>query len=94
MSSSTKIDDNKKNILILGKAPAQGWEQTLSAEKMYSINFTEDNKTFYYNGACIMIEQIILYFLMVQKFINSKQKTLRFNKCIMLRKYFKTLVSR
>ena len=40
MSSSTKIDNRKKDILILGKGPAQELEDTLSAEKMYSINFT------------------------------------------------------
>ena len=34
----------KKDILILGKGPAWGLEHTLSAEKMYSINFTEKNK--------------------------------------------------
>ena len=47
MSSSTKIDNRKKDILILGKGPTQGLEHTLSAEKMYSINFTEHNKTFF-----------------------------------------------
>ena len=46
MSSSTKIDHKKKDILILGKSPTQGLEHTLSAEKMYSINFTGKNKTF------------------------------------------------
>ena len=55
MSSSRKIDNRKKDILILGKTPTQGLEHTLSAEKMYSINFTEHNKKFclslYYNGA-------------------------------------------
>ena len=55
MSSSTKIDNRKKDILILGKGPTQGLEHTLSAEKMYSINFTEHNKKFclslHYNGA-------------------------------------------
>ena len=55
MSSSTKIDNRKKYILILGKTPTQGLEHTLSAEKMYSINFTEHNKKFclslHYNGA-------------------------------------------
>ena len=44
-----------KNILILGKGPTQELEHTLSAEKMYSINFTENNKKFclslHYNGA-------------------------------------------
>ena len=41
MSSSTKIDNRKKDILILGKGPTQGLEHTLehtlSAEKMYLI---------------------------------------------------------
>ena len=41
MSSSTKIDNRKIDILILGKVPKQGLEHTLSAEKMYSINFTK-----------------------------------------------------
>ena len=40
MSSSVKIDNKKKEILILGKAATQGLEYTLTAEKMYSINFT------------------------------------------------------
>ena len=55
MSSSTKIDNRKKGILILGKGPTQGLENKLSAEKMYSINFTENSKKFclslHYNGA-------------------------------------------
>ena len=45
----------KKNILVFGKGPTQGLEHTLTAEKMYSINFTEKNKKFclslHYNGA-------------------------------------------
>ena len=44
MSSSTKIDNRKKDILILGKGPTQGLEHTLSAQKIYSINFTEKDK--------------------------------------------------
>ena len=54
-SSSTEIDNRKKYILIIGKGLTQGLEHTLSAAKMYSINFTENNKTFclslHYNGA-------------------------------------------
>ena len=45
----------KKDILILGKDTTQGLKHALSAEKMYSINFTENNKKFclslHYNGA-------------------------------------------
>ena len=44
MSSSTKIDNSKKDILILGKGPTQELGHTLSREKMYSINFTEKKK--------------------------------------------------
>ena len=44
MSSSTEINNTKKYILILGKGPTQGLEDTLSTEKMYSINFTKHNK--------------------------------------------------
>ena len=35
MSSLTKIDNRKKDILILGKGPMKGLEHTLSAEKFY-----------------------------------------------------------
>ena len=33
----------KKDILVLGRGPTQGLESTLTAEKMYSIDFTEKN---------------------------------------------------
>ena len=46
MSSSAHIDNKKKNILVLGIGPTQGLEHTLTAEKMYSINFTVTNKIF------------------------------------------------
>ena len=46
MSSSVHIDNKKKDILILGKGPTQGLEHTLTAEKMYSINFTVTRKEF------------------------------------------------
>ena len=46
MSSLTKIEYRKKDILILGKGPTLGLEHRMSAEKMYSINFTEQNKKF------------------------------------------------
>ena len=54
MSSSSKIGNRKKDILILGKGPTQGLEHTLSAEKLYSIYFTKKNTEFFlslhYNG--------------------------------------------
>ena len=55
MSSSPHNDNKKKDILILRKAPTQGLEHTLTAETLYSINFTENNKKFclslHYNEA-------------------------------------------
>ena len=55
MSFSAHIDNKKKDILVLGIGPTQGLEHTLTAEKMYSINFTVTNKKFclslHYNGA-------------------------------------------
>ena len=37
MSSSTKIDNRKKYILISGKGPTQGLEHTLTAEKIHKL---------------------------------------------------------
>ena len=55
MSSSSHIDNKKKDISVLGKGTTQGLEHTLTAEKMYSINFTITKKKFslslHYNGA-------------------------------------------
>ena len=55
MSSSAQIDNKEKDILVLGKGPSRGLEHTLTAEKMYPINFTVTTKKFclslYYNGA-------------------------------------------
>ena len=53
MSFSAHTDNKKKDILVLGKT--QGLEHTLTAEKMYSINFTVTKKKFclslHYNRA-------------------------------------------
>ena len=54
MSTSIDVDNKKKDILVLGRGPTQGLESTLTAEKMYSINFTVTKKKFclslHYNG--------------------------------------------
>ena len=44
MSTSIHVDNKKKDILVLGRGPTQGLESTLTAEKMYSINFTVTKK--------------------------------------------------
>ena len=47
MNSSIHIDHKKKYILILGLDPTQGLgEDSLTAEKMFSINFTVTKKKF------------------------------------------------
>ena len=46
ISSSAHADNKKKDILVLGTDPTQGLEQTLTVEKMYSINFTVTNIKF------------------------------------------------
>ena len=55
MSSSAHIDNKKIDILFLGIGRTQGLEHTLTAEKLYSINFTVTRKKFclslHYNGA-------------------------------------------
>ena len=55
MTSSAHVGNKKKNILILDKGPTQGLDDTiLTAEKEYTINFTERHKQFclslHYNG--------------------------------------------
>ena len=46
VSFSTHIDNKKKDILVLGQGPTQRLEHTLTAEKMYLINFTVKKKIF------------------------------------------------
>ena len=58
--------DNKKN------GPTQALEHTMIAEKMYSINFTENNKKF-----CIITGEIVVYLLMIQKLLNLELKILK-----------------
>ena len=54
MSTSTHIDNKKKDILVLRRGPTQGLESTLTAKKMYLINFAVMKKKFclslHYNG--------------------------------------------
>ena len=47
MSSSFRIDNEDKDILILGEEPIQGLDDTtLTAEAKYPIIFTKPNKRF------------------------------------------------
>ena len=65
MSLNVNINNKKKDILILGKGPTQGLDNTtLAAEKEYSINCTEQQKK-------------LIYLLMENKSVNRKQNILR-----------------
>ena len=61
MSSSPHIDNQKKDILILGKGSKQGLKHTFAAEKLHSINFTKKITKFclslHYPGAnsCLFV---------------------------------------
>ena len=87
------IDNNKKDILVLGKGPTQRLEHTLTAEEMYSINFTVTKKKFslrlHYNGAnsYLFVNGTEIY-----KF-KAKDSDI-VPKFIMSRKHFKRLVHR
>ena len=56
MSSSVHLDNKGKDILILGKGPTRGLDETtLTAEAQYSINLSRSNRKFclnlHYNGS-------------------------------------------
>ena len=46
MSFTSHIDNNKKRHINIRNSPTQGLENTLTEEKMYSINFTNTNDLF------------------------------------------------
>ena len=67
MGSSAHVDNKKKDTLVLGKGPTQGLEHPLTAEKMYSINFTVTKEKFclclHCNGAnrCLFVNGTEIY---------------------------------
>ena len=84
MSSSVHADNKGKDILILGKGPTQGLgEHSLTAEKMYSINFAKINTEFYfclyYNGAnsCLFV-----YGTEIRRFTAKDSEILPNNLCL------------
>ena len=86
MNSSINVDNKGKDILILGIGLTQGLgEHSLTAEKMYSINFSRGAKNFclslHYNGANSYL------FLNGTEIIKFKAKD-SCSKSIMFRKYF------
>ena len=94
MSSSTKIDNTKKDIFILDKGPTQRLEHSLSAEKIYSIDFAKHIEKFYLNlqynwaNTYLFVNGIEIY-----KF-KAKDSKIVFWKSSMSKKHLKRLDSR
>ena len=70
MSHATHVHNKKKGILILGEGPTPGLDGTkLTSEKMYSVKFTENKKTFclsfHYDGTN---SYLFVYGTKLQKF--------------------------
>ena len=66
--SSVHIDNNGKDILILGEGPTQGLDDTtLTTEAKYHINFTQSGKIFVlnlqYNGSISFL--FVICFLLI-----------------------------
>ena len=76
MSSSVHLNNKGKDILILGKGPTQGLDHTaLLAEAQSSINFSRSNRKCCL--VCVLMGATVLYLLMLQKYINSREKILK-----------------
>ena len=77
MSPSVHVDNKKKDILLIGKGLTQRLgEHSLTAAKMYSINFTVTRNKF-----CLSLhyKEANSYFVNgTLKLLNSKQKILWF----------------
>ena len=76
LTNSSHANNKKNNILVFGKDFIQGINgTTIYAEKLYSINFTQNNKKFclslHYNGANSYL------FVNVTEIQFLKQKTLK-----------------
>ena len=74
---SSSINNRKKDILILGAGPTQGLEHTLTAEKCIQLTLLKKIQNFV--SVCIIMEQIVIYLLAVQRLLNLKQKIQKFS---------------
>ena len=84
MSSSTKIDNKKKDILILGKGPTQGLsEDSISAEKMYSINFIKVETKFCLSLHCNRANSyLFVNGTKIHKFTGKDSMIVPYNLCL------------
>ena len=75
ISSSVHIDNEGKDILIFVEGPTQGLDDTiLTAEAKYPITYTQSGKIFALYWAYTIIEATVSNFLVLQKYVNPKQK--------------------
>ena len=73
MSSSVHIDNKNKDILIFGGGLTEGLDDTtLKAEANYLINFTQSEIKFVLSLHYMKVT--VSHLLLLQKYINSKQK--------------------
>ena len=73
MSLSMHVDNRNTGILVVGKGPMQGLDNTtLTAEKKYAVNISEHRKKF-----SIIIGRTVIYLLTVLKYTNPKQRFLK-----------------
>ena len=73
--SSAHVDNKAKYILIIETGPTQGLgEHSLTAEKIYSINFTDRRKKCCLDS--IIVGQTVIHMLIAQKLLNFKRKIL------------------
>ena len=67
------IDNKVKDNVILGKGPTQRLNcTTFRVEAEYSINFSRSQRKVF-----LIMRATVFYLLMLQKYINSKQKILK-----------------
>ena len=81
MSSSVHVDNKEKVVLILGEGPTQGLDNTaLIEEGKYLINFTQPEKRIalgLHSNVYTIMEATVSYLLTLQKYFNSRQKTMK-----------------
>ena len=73
MSSSVHIENKNKDILILGAGPTQGLDDTTLTAKLYILLILHNQ----IKDLHIIMEATASYLLVPQKYISSKQKTLK-----------------
>ena len=72
MSFSAHIDNKKNRHISIRYSSNTKIRTYFNCSKIYSINFTVTKKKFCICKFCIIMGQIVIYLLMVQKFINLK----------------------